>query len=160
MNNAEILVAKKLGTFKIKVIGRATFAIGSTLRNLVKDIENEKNKKNVTIDLTDCTGMDSTFMGILAMLALKVLKENITIEIVNPRHNRELLNGLGLKKLFTYVERDIQGDEWKKTNTHTATIKESAQTVLDAHKILMKADEGNIDKFKTVVNMVEKELEK
>ena len=159
MNNAEILVAKKLGTFKLKIIGRATFAIGPTLRDLVQEIEDEENKRGVTIDLTDCTGMDSTFMGILAMLALKVRKEDIKIKIVNPGHNRELLNGLGLKKLFNYTEEDLQGDDWRTTNTHNATLKESAQTVLDAHKILMKADEANVDKFQNVVNMVEKELE-
>jgi len=159
MNNADIFIAHHLGTFKVKVIGRATFAVGPTLRELVQTVENEPEKRGVTIDLTQCTGMDSTFMGILAMLALKVRKDNITVKLVNAGENRKLLDGLGLKKLFNYIDEEPSSDNWKKTAVNHTTMKESAKTVLDAHKVLMKADENNIDKFKNVVKMVEKELE-
>ena len=159
MNNAEILVARTSSTFKMKIIGRATFEVGPTLRQLVQDIEEDPDKTGVTIDLTECTGMDSTFMGILAMLALQLRKHNITITVVNPGNNRALLNGLGLKKLFNYVEGESAGDSWRKTGSNPP-IHDTAQTVLEAHKVLMKADDGNIKKFHTVVDMMEKELKK
>jgi anti-anti-sigma factor len=159
MNNADIFVAQHLGTFKVKVTGRATFAVAPTMRELVQAVENASDKRGVTIDLTQCTGMDSTFMGILTMLALKVRKENITVKLVNAGDNKKLLDGLGLKKLFNYVDEEVSSDDWQKTAINHTTIKENAKTVLDAHKILMKADENNIDKFKNVVKMVEKELD-
>jgi anti-anti-sigma regulatory factor len=159
MNNADIFVAQHLSTFKVKVTGRATFAVGPAMRKLVQSLESESDKRGVTIDLTECTGMDSTFMGILAMLALKVRKDNITVKLVNAGDNKRLLDGLGLKNLFNYVNEEASGDSWHKTATNNTTVKESARTVLDAHKVLMKADEQNIDKFKNVVKMVEKELE-
>ena len=159
MNNAEILVAHKPAAFKLKIIGRATFAVSPTLRQLVQEIEDDPDKKDVSIDLTECTGMDSTFMGILAMLALKLRKNNITIKIVNAGQNKALLNGLGLKKLFNYVEEESTGNNWKKTGS-TPPLHDKAETVLQAHKVLMEADEGNIEKFHTVVDMMEKELQK
>ena len=159
MNNAEILVARTSSTFKLKIIGRATFEVGPTLRQLVQDIEEAPDKTEVTIDLTECTGMDSTFMGILAMLALQLRKNNITITVVNPGNNKALLNGLGLKKLFNYVEQESTGENWKKTGSNPP-LHDKAETVLEAHKVLMEADEGNVQKFHTVVDMMEKELKK
>ena len=160
MNNAEIFVAQDHGTYKMKVVGRATFAVGPAVRELVQNLEKESDKKGVTIDLTECTGMDSTFMGILAMLALKVRKDDIKVKIINAGKNKNLLDGLGLNKLFDYVDEEVEikNENWHKTNTDNKTLQESAETVLDAHKILMKADEGNVEKFKNVVKMVEKEL--
>lgn len=159
MNNAEIFVDHKMGQYNVKVAGRATFAIGPTLRDLVKSIERESSIKGINIDLTKCTGMDSTFMGILAMLALKVRKDNITVKIINAGQNRKLLNGLGLQKLFNYVEEEVKDNDWKKKTKEDKTATEDAETVLEAHKVLMEADESNVDKFKNVVDMVEKELE-
>ena len=160
MSNAEILVAETSGDYKIKVVGRATFSVGPTLRELVKNLEMEADKRSVTIDLTDCTGMDSTFMGILAMMALQLRKDNITIKIVNAGENQKLLNGLGLSKLFNYVEEEVnEAPAWHKKKTDSNN-KESAATVLEAHKTLMEADDSNVDKFKSVVELVEKEIEK
>ena len=159
MNNAEIFVDQKGGQYNVKVDGRATFAVGPTLRDLVKTLDYESAKRGVNIDLTKCTGMDSTFMGILAMLALKVRKENITIKLINAGNNQRLLDGLGLKKLFNYVEEEVKDKNWKKTKIGETDFRENAETVRDAHKVLMKTDVHNIAKFKTVVDMVEKELE-
>ena len=122
-------------------------------------MESESAKKGVSIDLTECSGMDSTFMGILAMLALKVRKKNITVKVINAGNNQKLLDGLGLHKLFNYVEEEVKDTDWKKTKIGETTVKENAETVLDAHKVLMKTDVHNVAKFKNVVDMVEKELE-
>lgn len=159
MNNAEIFVDQKGGQYNVRVDGRATFAVGPTFRDLVKTLDQESAKKGVNIDLTECTGMDSTFMGILAMLALKVRKDNITVKIINAGNNQRLLDGLGLKKLFNYVEEEVKEKDWKKTKIGETSFRENAETVRDAHKVLMKTDVDNVAKFKNVVEMVEKELE-
>ena len=160
MSNAEIFVAERSGDYKIKVVGRATFSVGPALRELVKTLEEEPNKRSVSIDMAECTGMDSTFMGILAMMALQLRKNNITIKIVNAGENEKLLNGLGLKKLFNYVEEDSDDNSSWCRQKSDSDSKKSAATVLDAHKTLMEANESNVDRFKNVVKMVEKEVEK
>jgi len=53
------------------------------------------------VDLSECSGMDSTFMESLAMIALKVKQLGITADIINAGENNiKLLTGLGLQKLF------------------------------------------------------------
>lgn len=161
MTNAEIFVSKEKKTYKVKVVGRASFAIGPTLRNLAQRIESDAENKDVTIDLGECNGMDSTFMGILAMLALKLKEENRNIKIANANEaNRKLLRGLGLDKLFEYIEISLDHKEnWEKEEDHKVSLEENAQTVLQAHKSLIETDTGNVEKFQKVVNMVQQEIE-
>lgn len=162
MSKAEIFISKENKAYKVKVVGRATFAIGPTLRNLAQRIESDAENKNVSIDLKKCEGMDSTFMGILAMMALKLKENNRNIQIVNADEaNRKLLKGLGLDKLFEYIETtDEAKHNWKKEKDHDTTLQENAETVLQAHKSLIETDTGNIEKFQKVVEQVEQEIEK
>ena len=162
MTNAEIFVSKQGDAYKVKVAGRATFAVGPTLRNLVQRIDSDSVENGVSIDLSECTGMDSTFMGILAMLALKIRKDKNLVNIVNANNaNKKLLDGLGLNKLFTYVETsDKEKQDWEKEEDKEVSFEENANTVLQAHKTLIETDTSNVEKFKNVVDQVEKEIKK
>lgn len=162
MKNADIFIAKEDHDYKVRVVGRATFAVGPTLRNFVTRIQNDSNIKSVSINMGKCTGMDSTFMGILAMLALKVKKYNCDMLIVNANEsNQKLLYGLGLNKLFEFTgQKDEDLQYQQKEEIKTVSFQENAETVLEAHKTLMESDKNNVDKFKNVVEQVEKELKK
>ena len=107
MKNAEVLIASNDGVYSIKVNGRATFECAPPLRSLAKDLENVMFKR-VDVDLSACTGMDSTFMGILAMLGLRSKKIDAVMTIFNAGElNKSLLFGLGLKKLFNFSEGEV-----------------------------------------------------
>jgi len=162
MTKAEIFVSKNNDTYLVKVSGRATFAVGPTLRNLVQRIESDNEVKGVSIDLSGCTGMDSTFMGILAMLALKIRNNKHSVQIANADEaNKKLLDGLGLNKIFDYVENSKEEKQnWKKEKEKDVSFKENAETVLQAHKSLVKTDIENVEKFKNVIEQVEKEIKK
>jgi len=159
--NADIFVSKEKDEYKVKVIGRATFAVAPTIRNLVQRMESDAGQNNISINLEKCTGMDSTFMGILAMLALKIRnKQQRSVQILNATEaNKKLLNGLGLNKLFDYSEvQDPAPSKWIKEKEKTASLKENADTVLQAHKTLIETDIGNSEKFQKVVDQVKKEI--
>ncbi|MBN1864038.1 MAG: hypothetical protein JW808_03975 [Victivallales bacterium] len=147
-------------SFDVKVSGRATFSLGPSMRSLANRIENEN--KDVMVNLSQCLGMDSTFMGILAMIALRGKKNNRKVSIVNSSESsKKLLNGLGLGKLFTY--KDDSGHDtrqWKRLGRRDAGLGEQTETVLEAHKTLMETDVGNVEKFKDVVEQVEKDMKK
>ena len=160
MKEPEILIAEKGDSHCIKVVGRATIAISAPVRQFVQDIERDEDNKGVSINLADCEGMDSTFMGILAMMALKLRKKGITVKIIKSGNNKKLLDGLGLSKLFEYLDDDDGTVLWKKIAIDNTSSAASSETVLDAHRTLMEADEGNITKFKNVVDMVEREIKK
>ena len=104
MANGETLISGGGDRYAVKAVGRATFECVAPLRNLAKELDT-KTFKQVDIDLADCQGMDSTYMGVLAMMALRAKKINASISIYNASElNKTSLCGLGLKRLFTFAE--------------------------------------------------------
>jgi anti-anti-sigma regulatory factor len=165
IKKANILIARNKDAYRIKVEGRATFECSAPVRNLVHNIAPE-GARQVTIDLSACTGMDSTFMGVLAMAALRVRNLGSQVEVVGCSDaNQYLLNGLGLKPLFLYRGADsvpmTEGGEggWTAAD-EAASAREKAETVLDAHETLIAADGANRSKFGAVVKMVRDDLAK
>ncbi len=161
MKQAKVLIARNNGEYHIKVEGRANFECSPPLRNFAHGLECQ-DCKGIFIDLSECAGMDSTFMGILAMMGLKAKKCGYTVSIVNADANmKNLLNGLGLQKIFNYTEiSEVElTQKWEDTGKSTDKT-EKAETVLEAHETLMKVDKENIPKFKTVVDFVRKDLGK
>ena len=162
MANGEVFVSGKEECFAVKVSGRATFECVAPLRDLAGKLDNISFSK-VDIDLGGCLGMDSTFMGVLAMMALRAKKAKAVITVWNADEmNKGLLAGLGLKKLFQYQEGVVEMGQFQTgSNTGTPLNKvENATTVLEAHKTLMDVDSDNVAKFEKVVEFVQKDLDK
>ena len=164
MNDANLFVSRDSEKCVVKVVGRATLAICPKLRDLIKSFEASAEWGEIVFDLSRCVGMDSTFMGILTMFALHAKQHGMTIEILNAGPaNRKLLTGLGLGGLFDYVEdastESEDGVDGTSKPSESPASSSTAETILEAHKTLMEVDENNVDKFKKVVEMVEKEVE-
>ena len=160
MKRADLLIAHNKGVYNIKVEGRANFEYGLPLRDFAKNLEGEFEK--ISIDLKSCTGMDSTFMGVLAMIGLKSRKIGAVVEIINAdANNRHLLIGLGLEKLFVFVDRqDIQENvEWQQSESGQDRMA-TAETVVEAHQTLMNVDQNNVPKFEKVVEFAQEDLDK
>lgn len=163
MKKADILISQSHGVFKIKVEGRASFESSPPIRNLAKTLKSETVQK-VSVDLKNCTGMDSTFMGVLAMLGLEARKVMAPMEIFGASdENLNLLEGLGLKKLFNFVN-EVSTDlldtkEWERVDGNPRNIRERAETVYEAHDTLMDVDAKNVPKFEKVVDLTRKDLD-
>ena len=159
MIKPEIFVSKEDDAYKVKVVGKSTFAVAPIMRNLVQRISSS-SPIGVSIDLSECTGMDSTFMGILAMLGLKTKKNKQPALIANAsKENKKLLDGLGLNKLFDYIVTPAdEKHDWKKEKPKEISFKENAETVFHAHKSLIETDVANADEFQNVVDQIEKEI--
>lgn len=167
MKKADILISNKGGVYSIKVDGRATFECTPPLRSLAKNLD-QISFSAICVDLKGCTGMDSTFMGILAMLGLRAKKVNAEMVVLNVGDsNMALLHGLGLKKLFSFGTGELS-DIADDGSRQQAPAKDSqpqdkvasAQTVLEAHKALMDVDGQNVKKFEKVVDLVQKDLDR
>lgn len=163
-NNGELLISSKDGVYRIKVSGRATFDCAPPLRDLARTLAGEKFD-GIKIDLKSCEWMDSTFMGVLAMLGLRAKAVSAPMEIcAADEQNKSLLAGLGLKKLFIFSENALEDEDssadWKNGNQEVVKMAEGAQTVLEAHKTLMDVDEENVQKFETVVNLVQQDIDR
>lgn len=161
MSSGETIICGSGERYAVKVIGRATFECVAPLRSLASELDKSEFKQ-VDVDLSDCQGMDSTYMGILAMMALRAKKIKAVISIYNASElNRNLLYGLGLKRLFQFTEGVVEMGECSsgKGNAPTDQITH-ATTVLEAHKTLMNVDQENVGKFEKVVDFVQKDLDR
>ncbi len=161
MKQAKVLIARHNGEYHVKVEGRANFECSPPLRNFANCID-EHECKGIFIDLSGCIGMDSTFMGILALIGLKTRKFGSVTNIVNASEsNQKLLNGLGLQKIFNYMTlSEIEAQQRWVDAGSSSDKKEKAETVLEAHETLMEVDNKNVQKFKNVVDFVKKDLGK
>lgn len=124
-------------------------------------------KHCVVIDLELCTGMDSTFMGTMAGIAMRIAKlPDGVLQVTGASDkNRSSLEDLGLSML---LEIEPENADWQanisnirsslKAMTESDAV-DSTQHVLDAHKLLCEADESNDEKFSTVLDVLEAELE-
>ena len=147
-------------TVWLKVDGRGTFQNSSGVKEFVKQMI-QRGHREFVVDLETCELMDSTFMGTLAGLALR-LREigqgKLRTVNVNDR-NTDLLENLGLDQLFT-VERDFQElpPSSLKAAESASDVTEQKVVVLAAHEALIEADAHNSAKFKDVIEYLRQEL--
>jgi hypothetical protein len=104
--------------------------------------------------------MDSTFMGTLAGVALR-LREigqgGLRAVNVNVR-NASLLENLGLDQLFTVETGHAADAPATLRQADTVPEENSKEMVLEAHEALIEADAHNAVKFKDVVDYLRQEL--
>jgi anti-sigma B factor antagonist len=147
------------------VEGRGTFQNSAGLKEFVKQMI-QRGFREFVVDLRECEQMDSTFMGTLAGVALR-LREigqgGLRAVNVNER-NTGLLSSLGLDQLFT-VEPLTEGgaDTPDDSRLHEAVAKktgveEQKKMVLEAHEALVEAESANAVKFKDVLEYMRQEL--
>src|SRR5271155_1278478 len=107
---SKILVARNVDLGFIKVVGRGSFQNSGCLKAFYQQLVKEGVTRFV-VDLDACTYLDSTFLGILLGLGLK-LKESgprrLHILNANPR-NLELLKNLGLDRLINIDSGGVNG---------------------------------------------------
>ena len=160
MSDAKILVASGNDVAQVRVIGRATLQASQSLRDFGLEMI-AANVSRILVNLGECEGMDSTFMGILAMTARRSSANGeCRVEIVNADDNlKMLLDTLGLTRLFTFTHTETTADDWTTLcNTVADDGIEQQQTILKAHEALMDADGGNVPKFKEVVEFLKQDL--
>ena len=160
MEKGEVFISEKDTVTFICVKGNASFVCASPLRELAKKLASEPFG-GLKIDLEECTWMDSTFMGMLAMLGLNAKKKGVPAEIWNAsEQNEKLLLGLGLKKVFAFQAGTFGGADDAPAASDAVTAESNARNVLDAHQTLMDIDEGNVPKFEKVVEYVKKDIDR
>jgi anti-anti-sigma factor len=162
MEEAKVLVARHDTVVAIRVVGRASFKVSSELRAFAEKAFAE-GVTSVVVDLSECISMDSTFMGVLAMIGLRGRNRANLVLVNADESHRDLLDGIGVSMVWTYADEPVPEVSWEtlcKAAAGTAEAEDVGQTILDAHRTLMELTPENIPKFKNVVDMVSKELGK
>jgi anti-anti-sigma regulatory factor len=143
----------------VKIRGRASFLNSQLIRDFLQHTIRE-GKRRFAVDFAECTGMDSTFLGVLAGTALELRKAvpagSFVFCRLGPR-NMELVRNLGLHRLATV---DAGGAPLPGKATATALEGpgqgeiENARLCLEAHENLVQVDEENRRKFQDVISFL------
>ncbi|MFA4945636.1 MAG: STAS domain-containing protein [Lentisphaeria bacterium] len=157
---AQILVAAQGDLCQVQVSGRATFKIAQHLRDYVLR-RLKAGLRRLILDFSECTALDSTFMGVLAMIGLEARGRCEVVFVNVGPANRKLLDGLGVSRLFKFAEAPVAEVNWQTLCQAAAQVSDMsaiAGTVLDAHQTLMALEPENIPKFQSVVEMLRAEV--
>ena len=123
-------------------------------------------KRNFVMDFQACSGMDSTFLGVLAGTSLELRKTSprgsLVVCNLNER-NAELVKNLGLNRLLTVdngaaVPPAASGTGKALDCKPIADQIEAARLVLSMHHHLIEADGSNAAKFRDVLDILKKQL--
>ena len=167
----KILVTVDGDTAFIKVEGKGTYTVAPELKKFCFD-QISRGVCNVILDMNDCATMDSTFMGVMAGVAMRLrdLSEHTFMVINLTPKTKDLLEVLGLSNLIDcYLKEEVAdevldklsdqenfegGDELNAVKDKAVT----AKVMLKAHHDLIKAD--NNKKFYEILLLNKFELEK
>jgi anti-anti-sigma regulatory factor len=150
----------------IRVAGRGSFKVSPALKKFAQGALDQRCRQ-IFVDMGPCVGMDSTFMGVLAGLALRMKREGVgRVVMYNlSAKNRALVQTLGLDRLVRMHDAAGGGDEglpaeteMRPLGTGEATRRATAETMLEAHEDLIRIQPENLPKFKDVLAYLKEDL--
>ncbi len=166
-----LLVATRDTTAYVRVVGRGSFSISTSLKRFCNGAM-EKGCARFVLDMIKCESMDSTFMGVLAGIALRLKKSGSggMVMINTSQRTDALLRILGLNQLIdssqagvatklAVASQDAMSEVEKLDNGTEPSRRETAQTMLEAHEDLIEISTDNLPKFKDVITYLKEDLE-
>ena len=163
--DSSIQVGVRGPTVWVKVEGKGSFLNSGNLKEFSREML-DRGYREFVVDLADCAMMDSTFMGTMASVALR-LRElgHGHLHIVHcGNRSQQLLSGLGLDQIFDIHNDGARAPECEAFGQVTrgpledSEKKEQAETMLDAHEALCEAAPENIFRFKDVLDFLRQDL--
>jgi anti-sigma B factor antagonist len=149
----------------VKVEGKGNFLNSGNLKEFAKEMVN-RGYREFVVDLENCAMMDSTFMGTMAGVALR-LKElgHGHLHVIHcGQRSRELLTGLGLDQIFHIHSNGTSAPATEElpnmpADEPSAQKQRQAQQMLDAHEALCEAAPENFSRFKDVLDYLKQDLQ-
>lgn len=140
----------------IRVSGRGSFQNSGGVKEFGAEMARRGHREFI-VDLAECELMDSTFLGTLAGIALKVRGDgSVRIVRANPR-NRQVLRNLGLDRVLA-VEDEPSPAAPAGSWTEAAGIAPARrETIIEAHESLVAANPENAVRFKDVIEFLKQE---
>ncbi len=156
-----ILVGTEKQRVWVRVEGKGSFLNSGGLKEFAREMT-DRGYRDFAVDLRNCPVMDSTFMGTLAGIALRLndLGEG-ELQVVNlNERNRDLLANLGLDQLFRMESGEgVGGSAASEALPVGVEDKQArARTMLEAHEACVEANPENAAKFKDVLEYLKEDL--
>jgi anti-anti-sigma regulatory factor len=157
-----ILVAVEKKTGHARILGRGSFKISASLKEFGGTLL-DRGISRLVIDLRDCVGMDSTFMGVTAGLCGRFHRESGGKVIMSHASEKiqRLMSTLGLDRLTDPAELEnepVSEASLKELEIAPQTPLESAETMLEAHETLVAAHPENSPRFQDVLDYLREDI--
>lgn len=166
-NNDNLTAAYIDNIAVLRVEGRGSFKISPPMKQFIHQVINTKSAERIVLDMSDCTGMDSTFMGVIAGISCLIKgKPDFRFKLINlSEKNKKLLITLGVDRVVDYSMADakdeldncrICGEQTLKTDFSNKL--DAAKTTLEAHETLVDINPDNFNKFKSVLEFLQDDV--
>jgi len=150
----------------VRVEGKGNFLNSGNLKDFTREMV-KRGYREFVFDLENCAMMDSTFMGTMAGVALR-LKElgHGHLHVVHcGQRSRELLTGLGLDQIFDIHANGSSAPRCEllpneSTPEPSVQKQEQAKQMLDAHEALCQVVPENFSRFKDVLEYLKQDLQR
>lgn len=166
-----IRVARNGERVVVCIVGRGSFNMAAPLKTFLADCIEKDPAVHLLFDMQACETMDSTFMGVVAGVSLKIRRQGageVTIVNLNPK-TYALLNTLGVCRLLAAFEADSTPADLAQIAEQTTDFIDLAgpradrltnvETMLNAHRDLVRADPENRERFNDVIDYLSKDVE-
>lgn len=149
----------------VRIVGRASFQNVVPLKEFLKSAY-ASGKRDFVFDFSQCSGMDSTVLGVLAGCALELRRleprGSLVLSRLNDR-NLELVRNLGLHRIATVDTGKVAVSGGAAATTALSEKQlselEKARLCLEAHENLVEADSENQEKFQDVIAYLKNRVE-
>lgn len=158
--SGRMLVGTIDGRVFVRVEGRATHLNSQPLREFL-EVMIQRGHRDLDIDLGECIFLDSTFVGVLSVIALRVRGPMAgTVRIFRASERLlELFRGLGVERYFLIMpggEHKLLGPEDLDVLPASSRTRAAwATTILEAHRVLTEADPTNLPRLRDVLELME-----
>jgi anti-anti-sigma factor len=154
----KIQYAQFEGLYLLKFIGEIRLSLCAPLEGLSAEQIKDLHIKNVLVDLSEATLLDSTALGLLAKIALTVRAESGEVAgIICPDHDlKKLMLSMSLDKVFCFVEEpDAMQHPLIGFEMREETADQLRKRALAAHKVLSELSDSNRMTFQDVINALQ-----
>lgn len=163
---ASFSVARSESCVVIKITGRANSNSSENFKRLLAD-EWKKGQRRFILDLSECTIMDSTFLGTMVHFvesAQSASKSSVSVALFEPIPCIiDLIEDLGASSLFTVLDaHDTSNLKFSNIAPESIADKRTLlQNSILAHQTLLKliTDPGKRDSIRGLIELMETELQ-
>jgi anti-anti-sigma regulatory factor len=156
-------MANHQGKYVIKLTGDVRMTLCTTIDSCLNTMVQDEHFSEVTVDVSEADGIDSTSLGLLAKisrLATPIMNQVPLLISTNADITR-IIESMGFKdRVYTIISQSQMTEAKNMVEANITPLDENAarERVLEAHKILMSLNENNRQAFKELVECIENQI--
>lgn len=137
----------------IRVRGKGTFRVAQPLKTFGLEVV-KKGIRHLSVDLEECPSVDSTFIGVLALISRLGRRGMMSVKILNAGEIPcKQIRSLGIGKMFDFEHHEVPSLPLNSITTHSPLKpRDIAHTALEAHEELVAGNPSNKPIFSGVIN--------